>query len=69
MTGWVAGEELRVSTFITAQNNPLPGEKLQSYEFLLHEDSSQGWQPQLTALQFMSLLSNMTALKVGDGGK
>ena len=47
MTGWVAGEELRVSTFITAQNNPLPGEKLQSYEFLLHEDGSQGWQPQL----------------------
>ena len=64
ITGWVGGEEVRISTFITAQNNPPPSENLQSYEFLLHEETSQGWQPQLTALQFMSLLANMTAVKI-----
>ena len=64
IAGWVAGEEVRISTFITAQNNPLPSENLQSFEFLLHEDSSQGWQPQLTPLQFLSLLSNLTAVKI-----
>ena len=64
LVGGVSGEEMRVSTYITAQNNPLPSERLQSYELVLHEDSSQGWRPQLSPLQFMSLLSNLTDLKI-----
>ena len=64
ITGGVSGEELSITNFITAQSNPLPSERLQSYELVLHEDSSLGWRPQLSPLQFMSLLSNLTAIKI-----
>lgn len=36
----------------------------QEYHFRLHEDSSYGWQPRLSSRAFMSILSNLTAIKI-----
>lgn len=53
---------LRVATSITSQGNPLPTDKLQEYSFRLHEQA--GWTPQLTAMQLLSLLANVTAVRI-----
>lgn len=36
----------------------------QEFTFRLHESPDYGWQPRLPALNFMSLLSNVTAIKI-----
>lgn len=36
----------------------------QEYRFKLHEHSGYGWQPRLSSRAFMSILSNLTAIKI-----
>ena len=53
---------LRVSASITSQGNPLPTDKLQQYHFHLHETA--GWSPPLAAMELLSLLANLTAVRI-----
>ena len=57
-------EKMRISLSITDQSNVLPSDKLQTFQFRLHEHPSLGWQPQLSADQFMTILNNITAMKI-----
>lgn len=34
------------------------------YKFRLHEHSNYGWQPRLSAQSFISILTNLTAIKI-----
>ena len=52
----------RVSASITSQGNPLPTDKLQQYHFHLHETA--GWSPPLAAMELLSLLANLTAVRI-----
>lgn len=36
----------------------------QTYKFRLHEHPDYGWQPRLSARNFISLLTNLTAIKI-----
>lgn len=36
----------------------------QEYIFRLHEDADYGWQPRLSAREFMRILSNLTSIKI-----
>ncbi|KAF4517691.1 hypothetical protein B566_EDAN016517 [Ephemera danica] len=61
------GAGIRITQTIFGQRNPLPAisvEWSQEYKFRLHEDADYGWQPRLTAREFMSVLSNLTAVKI-----
>lgn len=49
---------------ITAQNNPVPTTTLQEYVFQLHEDQRFGWNSRFSHLELMSILSNLTAIKI-----
>ena len=54
----------KITLTITAQNNSLPSNQMQTYTFRLHENPKFGWAPQLTAIDFMSILSNITAIRI-----
>ena len=54
----------KISLNITAQNNELPTDQMQMYNFRLHQDPKFGWTPELSHLDFMSLLSNITAIRI-----
>lgn len=60
------GAGMKISQPIFGQGNPLP--KLltqQNYRFKLHEDANRyGWQPKLMPKDFISVLSNLTAIKI-----
>ena len=59
------GAGMTVSQPIFGQGNPLPSTKSQSYRFRLHEDATlYGWSPRLRAKDFMSVLANLTAIKI-----
>ncbi|XP_071512701.1 laminin subunit gamma-1 isoform X2 [Panulirus ornatus] len=58
------GAGLTISAPIFAQGNSLPSTQKQKYTFRLHEDSQFGWSPRLASRDFMSLLSNLTAIKI-----
>ncbi|GIY97709.1 laminin subunit gamma-1, partial [Caerostris extrusa] len=58
------GNGLSVSLPIFGQGNPLPATFNQEYKFRLHEHSAYGWNPRLTPRDFISILSNLTALKI-----
>ncbi|XP_069161690.1 laminin subunit gamma-1 isoform X3 [Procambarus clarkii] len=58
------GAGLSVSAPIFAQGNSLPSSQKQEYKFRLHENSQFGWSPRLASRDFISLLSNLTALKI-----
>ncbi|XP_071445859.1 laminin subunit gamma-1 [Hetaerina americana] len=58
------GEGLSVTQTIFGQGNKLPSVKSQEFVFRLHEHQDYGWQPKLTAQDFMSVLSNLTAIKI-----
>ncbi|XP_075230002.1 laminin subunit gamma-1 isoform X2 [Lycorma delicatula] len=58
------GAGITISQTIFGQANPLPTTTTQSYKFRLHENPDYGWQPRLSARDFMSLLANLTALKI-----
>ncbi|XP_065226711.1 laminin subunit gamma-1 [Planococcus citri] len=53
-----------VSRTIFGQDNNLPGTSLQLYKFKLHENPDYGWQPRLSSREFITLLSNLTAIKI-----
>jgi len=54
----------QISLPMTEQNNPLPSENLQSFVFRLNESPSLGWIPRLGAKDYISILSNITAIKI-----
>ncbi|KAG7171849.1 Laminin subunit gamma-1-like 1 [Homarus americanus] len=58
------GAGLTISAPIFAQGNSLPSTQKQEYIFHLHENSKFGWSPRLTSRDFISLLSNLTAIKI-----
>ncbi|KAK0177645.1 hypothetical protein PV328_001679 [Microctonus aethiopoides] len=56
------GEQITQPIF--GQNNRLPSVTGQVYKFRLHEHSNYGWQPRLSARAFISILSNLTSIKI-----
>lgn len=58
------GAGLVISQPIFGQGNPLPNTRAQNYKFRLHEDVKYGWAPRLSTKDFISVLSNLTALKI-----
>lgn len=50
----------------------MPDDQLKEYAFRLHEHPDYSWQPSQSSRQFMSILSNLTAIKIrssySDGG-
>jgi len=59
------GAGMIVSQPIFGQGNPLPSTRSQTYRFKLHEDATlYGWSPRLRAKDFMSVLANLTAIKI-----
>ncbi|XP_014218984.1 laminin subunit gamma-1 isoform X2 [Copidosoma floridanum] len=49
---------------IFGQKNKLPSVNVQEYTFRLHEHPDYGWLPRLSSRAFISLLSNLTAIKI-----
>lgn len=58
------GAGLSIAAPIFAQGNSLPSTVKQEYKFRLHENSQFGWSPRLASRDFISLLSNLTAIKI-----
>ena len=58
------GSGQRIATHIFAQGNPVPDVTSQSYAFRLHEDPQFQWSPRLKPQEFISILANVTALKI-----
>ncbi|XP_076658555.1 laminin subunit gamma-1 isoform X1 [Halictus rubicundus] len=56
------GEQITLPIF--GQNNRLPSVASQEYHFKLHEHPKYGWEPRLSSRAFMSILSNLTAIKI-----
>ncbi|XP_076248690.1 laminin subunit gamma-1 [Calliopsis andreniformis] len=56
------GEQITQPIF--GQNNRLPTVTPQEYHFKLHEHFKYGWEPRLSSRAFMSILSNLTAIKI-----
>ncbi|VEN35194.1 unnamed protein product, partial [Callosobruchus maculatus] len=53
-----------VTNTIFAQKNKIPGIQNQVYKFRLHEHPDYGWQPRLAPDAFISILTNLTAIKI-----
>lgn len=60
----IEGAGLSLSVPITAQGNPLPDSRTQSYRFRLHNHAQFGWSPQLSSKDFISVLANITSIKI-----
>lgn len=58
------GSGLTISQPIFGQGNPLPSSRRQEYKFRLHESVQYGWTPRLTSKDFISILANLTAIKI-----
>jgi len=58
------GDGRTLSAPVFAQDNPPPGRLRHQYRYRLNEHSSHQWTPQLDTAQFMSLLSNLTSIKI-----
>ncbi|KAJ8915766.1 hypothetical protein NQ315_004578 [Exocentrus adspersus] len=58
------GSGATVTNTIFAQQNKLPTIENQVYKFRLHEHPNYGWQPRLSARAFISILTNLTAIKI-----
>ncbi|KAJ0183971.1 hypothetical protein K1T71_000394 [Dendrolimus kikuchii] len=58
------GARTSISMNIYGQNNPEPNDQAQEYTFRLHEDPRYGWTPTLSNFEFMSILQNLTAIKI-----
>jgi coxsackievirus/adenovirus receptor len=58
------GAGLRVSRPIFGYNNNLPAIQSQDFSFRLHEHVGFGWNPRLSSRDFISILSNLTAIKI-----
>lgn len=58
------GAGTKVSLLLFAQKNEMPDQELREYSFRLHESSEYSWQPSQSSRGFMSILSNLTAIKI-----
>ncbi|XP_064457402.1 laminin subunit gamma-1-like isoform X3 [Ornithodoros turicata] len=58
------GAHMTVSQPIFGQGNHLPSIRNQEYRFTLHEDPRYGWTPRLSAQDFISVLANLTSIKI-----
>ncbi|XP_033323034.2 laminin subunit gamma-1 isoform X1 [Megalopta genalis] len=56
------GEQITQPIF--GQNNRVPSGTSQEYHFKLHEHPKYGWEPRLPSRAFMSILSNLKAIKI-----
>ncbi|XP_033223143.1 laminin subunit gamma-1 isoform X2 [Belonocnema kinseyi] len=56
------GEQITQPIF--GQDNRLPTVTPQEFRFKLHEHADYGWQPRFSARDFISILSNLTAIKI-----
>ncbi|RVE52211.1 hypothetical protein evm_003130 [Chilo suppressalis] len=60
----IEGARGSISMNIYGQNNPEPTDQSQTYTFRLHEDPLYGWTPTLSNFEFMSILQNLTAIRI-----
>ena len=60
----IEGAGQRISAPFYSQGNPTPGIELQEYKFRLNEHDSYQWYPKLKAEAFISILANITAIKI-----
>lgn len=60
----IEGNGLRITASIFNQGNQLPSGVRQRFTYILNEDFEYGWAPQLSTRDFISLLSNLTAIKI-----
>lgn len=58
------GADRSITQAIFGQGNRLPSVQTQEYKFRLHESSQYGWQPRLSSRDFMSILANLTAIRI-----
>ncbi|EDX09878.1 LanB2 [Drosophila simulans] len=58
------GAGSRISLPIFAQGNGIPDQGVKEYTFRLHEHHDYQWQPSQSARGFLSILSNLTAIKI-----
>ncbi|RZF38368.1 hypothetical protein LSTR_LSTR009263 [Laodelphax striatellus] len=49
---------------IFGQGNQLPSTTVNTFKYRLHNDPDYGWQPRLSERDFMSVLANLTAIKI-----
>ncbi len=58
------GSGLTISQPIFGQGNQLPITQNQAYSFRLHEHPDYGWNPRLSSRDFISVLANLTAIRI-----
>lgn len=58
------GAGTQISLPIFAQDNGIPDGNLREFVYRLHEHSNYSWQPSQSSRGFMSILSNLTAIKI-----
>uniref|UniRef100_A0A8D9B170 Laminin subunit gamma-1 n=1 Tax=Cacopsylla melanoneura TaxID=428564 RepID=A0A8D9B170_9HEMI len=58
------GANLQIQQTIIGQGQPIPSTKNQEFVFRLHEHPDYGWQPKLSPQNFISVLANLTAIKI-----
>ncbi|XP_056648982.1 laminin subunit gamma-1-like isoform X1 [Diorhabda sublineata] len=68
----IEGNGLSISNTIFSQQNKLPSIQAQKFSFRLNEHPNYGWQPRVSSFVFISIITNITAIKIkgtyGFGG-
>lgn len=54
----------KIATHIFAQGNPVPSIIPENFAFRIHENPTYQWNPTVRAQDFISILANITALKI-----
>lgn len=60
----IEGAGLSLAQPIHGQDNSLPSRNQRSYSFRLHEDARFGWSPRLSGKDFISVLANLTSIRI-----
>ena len=58
------GSGQRVSSAIFTQGNNMPSIETNNYKFRLHEHKNYQWTPPINSQDFLTILSNLTAIKI-----
>ncbi|XP_071154854.1 laminin subunit gamma-1-like [Mytilus edulis] len=58
------GSGQKVSSAIFTQGNKMPGIETHNYKFRLNEHPNYQWTPRINAQDFLTILSNLTAIKI-----